>query len=80
MNLPPLESLAEIFAELVDLDPVTFIDDAVIGRDIEMDSMEMLRAVSRVEVAFGVRFRPSDLLRVRTIGDLRRAIARRLGA
>lgn len=79
MNGSNLRELTDLVGEFVDLSGVRVSEDAVFGEDIPIDSRDMLRLLSRVEARYGVRFRPQDLLTVRTLGDLLRLIVRGRG-
>jgi acyl carrier protein len=65
-----LERLANIFAEVVDLDPIDFRPELVLGEDLAATSSEVLRIVSKAQGKFAVKFRPMDIIRIRTVGDL----------
>ncbi len=64
------EQIAEILAEVVDLGGLELQDATVLGRDVPIDSKEMLRVFSRIQTRFGCHFRPAEILTVRTFGDL----------
>jgi acyl carrier protein len=74
-----LENLTEIIGEFVDLSGQEIHEDAVLGEDVPVDSRQMLRIVSRIEAACGLRFAPHDLLSTRTVGDLLRVAQQRAG-
>jgi acyl carrier protein len=80
MNGSNLRELTDLVSEFVDLSSVRVSEGAVFGEDIPIDSRDMLRLLSRVEARYGVRFRPQDLLAMRTLGDLLKLIARQGGA
>ncbi len=65
-----LEALEEIFGEVVDLSGIAFLPEAVLGDDIPVDSKDMLRILSRIESQYRFRFRPKEILRLRTVADL----------
>ncbi len=74
------DALRELFSEVVDLTGVRWFDGAVLGDDVPVDSQEMLRILARVEARFGFKFRPREVVRLRTVGDLTRVIDQRQGA
>ncbi len=42
------------------------------------DSLSHVRVITAVETEFGVRFRPLEIVRLRTVGDLQEAVNRKL--
>jgi acyl carrier protein len=71
-----LEQLVEILGEVVDLSGARTDEGAVLGEDIQVDSREMLRVISRIEALCGSRFAPQDLLTIKTLGSLLEATRR----
>jgi acyl carrier protein len=65
-----LQDLRECFAEVIDLTGVELRRQAVLGDDVPVDSMEMLRILSRIEARYGFRFGPQVVLQLVTVGDL----------
>jgi len=74
MNKISLSDLEGLFAEVIDLSGAVFSPDGVLGEDIPADSKEMLRILSRIEAHYRFRFRPADILKLRTVGDLLEAV------
>ena len=85
MSAALLVEIEELFREVIDLEGVPFSGSCVLGRDIPVDSQDMLRVLSRVEAKYRFRFRPDRILGLRTVADLVSAVAdataddRRLG-
>jgi acyl carrier protein len=75
-----IQDLIAVFDEVVDLTGIEVRADAVLGTDIPIDSRDMLRALSRMEARFHVRFTPQDTLTMRTVGDVVAAVNRRLAS
>jgi len=75
-----LEQLAEVFDEVVDLSGVQVHEGAVLGDHIPLDSRDMLRVLSRIESRYRIRFAPTDVLRMRTLGDVLTAVRGRTHA
>jgi acyl carrier protein len=79
MNEPRLADLAEIIGSYVDLTAVPLRSESVLGEDVPIDSQDMLRVLSRIQVKYRIAFGPRDLLELKTMGDLV-AVVRRLAA
>jgi len=73
-----IEDLVDIFGEIIDLSGVEIDENTVLGDDILIDSMDMMRIISRIETAHKLRFSPEDIIELRTIGDIRKIINRHL--
>jgi len=69
-----LADLEDIFREVVDLEDAAFQEASMLGRDVPVDSKDMLRILSRIEARYRFRFRPDQVLRLETVGDLVSAI------
>ena len=67
-----------MLGEVVDLSGAEVDESAALGVDVPVDSKEMLRVLSRIESRYHIRFRPSDLFAMKTVGDLLEAARRRL--
>jgi len=65
-----LDDIIDIFGELIDLSGLKIDESAVLGDDIPIDSGEMLRIISRVEAKYSFRFKPEDILGLKTLGDI----------
>lgn len=65
-----VETLIEIFSEVIDLSGIKMDTSAVLGEDIPVNSMEMLRVLSRIESRYKFRFQPRDILNFKTLGDI----------
>ena len=72
-----LEDLEEIFEEFIDLSEMQFVEQAMLGEDISIDSREMLRILSRIESRFRFRFKRSEVLGLKSLGDLLKVIRSR---
>ena len=70
MRYATIEELTGIFEEVVDLSGIMISEDSVLGDDIPVNSMEMLRIISRIEAVYGFRFRPEDILSLKTMQDI----------
>jgi acyl carrier protein len=71
------EKLAEIVAELFDLDPAA-VDDALTPEDVELwDSMNHLRLVSAVEEEFQIKLSMQEIESIRSLAMLRALVEQR---
>lgn len=73
-----LDELIEILEEFIDLSSIDITEETVIGEDVPVDSSIMLRVLSRIESNYSFTFAPSELLQIRTIGDLKTQIQQNL--
>ena len=73
-----VQDLLDIFAEVVDVSGLNLDEHSVIGEDLQVESREMLRVLSRIESRYHFRFQPQELLRVKTLGDLIAAMRRHI--
>ncbi len=71
-----LEQVSELIGGVVDLTGVSLTEQTVIGQDFALDSQDMLRVLSQIEAHYGFRFSVQDLVSLKTIGDVLRAIER----
>ncbi len=71
-----LDDVVAVIGQYVDLSGCEVGRDSVLGEDVPLDSAQMLRVLTRLEAVRGVRFRPEDLLKLRTVGDLAALVRR----
>ncbi len=64
------ERLRRTIAEELELEDFELTEDMVASDVPGWDSLSHIRVISAVEAEFGVRFRTSEILRVRNVGDL----------
>jgi acyl carrier protein len=76
MKTVTLENLLEIFEEIIDISGIQPMPSMVLGADIPINSMEMLRIFSRIESRYRFRFSPKDVMQMRTVGDLLETVRR----
>ncbi len=69
--------IAEIFGEIIDLSGIQIDSSTVLGEDIPVDSREMLRILSRIESRYRFRFKPKEVLGLKTMEDILQVIQRR---
>lgn len=70
MGKATIEDLICIFEEIIDISEAEINKDSVLGEDIPIDSGEMLRVMSRIESRYGFRFKPREILNLKTLGDI----------
>jgi acyl carrier protein len=76
MNEPRLADLAEILGSYVDLSAVALRPESVLGKDVPIDSQDMLRVLSRIQAKYRIAFAPQDVLALKTMGDLLAVVCR----
>lgn len=74
-----IEDLIELFGEIIDISKVQVDINAVLGEDIPVDSKDMLRILSRIESRYRFRFKPSEVLALKTLGDVLKTVQWRVG-
>ncbi len=67
-----------ILAEL-DLDDWDLQEATTAGMVPGWDSLSHVRIISAVEDAFGIRFRTSEIVRLRNLGELQALVDKRIG-
>ncbi len=72
-----LEDIVEIFEEVVDLSDIQPSERMVLGEDIPVDSKEMLRILSRIEVYYRFKFEAKEVMAFKTLGDVCESVRRR---
>ena len=76
-SAPSGDKLAEIVAELFDLEPAA-VEDSLTPEDVELwDSLNHLRLVSAVEEEFGIKLSMQEIESIRSVAGLRTLIEHR---
>ncbi len=70
MHKITINSLAELFGEVVDISGIKIDGNTVLGEDIPIDSGEMLRILSRIESRYKFRLELKEILTLKTLGDV----------
>jgi len=73
-----IDDLLEIFGEVIDISGIQIDMNAVLGEDIPVDSKDMLRILSRIESRYRFRLEPSEILALKTLGDVLETVRRRV--
>lgn len=69
-----LENLSQIFRKVLKREDIT-LTESTTARDVDgWDSLTNMLLISEVEKAFGVRFTFRDIVKLKDVGDLCRAI------
>lgn len=69
-----LENLSQIFRKVLKREDIT-LTESITARDVDgWDSLTNMLLISEVEKAFGVRFTFRDIVKLKDVGDLCRAI------
>jgi acyl carrier protein len=72
-------ALLRIFQDLFNY-PETELPDSVSPEDVQgWDSMRHLALAQEIESAFGIRLRTPDILRMTSVGEIRRILANNSG-
>jgi acyl carrier protein len=77
MRKVTIDDLIELFGEVIDVSSIKIDTNAVLGEDIPLNSMEMLRVLSRIESRYKFRFQPREILSLKTLGDVLEVVRRR---
>lgn len=79
MNNPQvLAKLRELLAEKFEVDPARITPEADLYRDLDLDSIDAVDLVIKLQEMTGKRIKPEEFKSVRTIGDVCVAINRLL--
>jgi len=78
MNKVAIDDLIELFGEVIDISRIEIDINAVLGEDIPVDSMDMLRVLSRIESRYRFRFEPGEIMALKTLGDVLETVRRRV--
>ena len=68
-------SLAEVFAQVFEQPAESFTDESNQDTVMEWTSMQHVALLVRIEQAYGVKFTNPELAAVRSMGDIRAALA-----
>jgi acyl carrier protein len=79
MNNPQiLAKLRELLAEKFEVDPARITPEADLYRDLDLDSIDAVDLVIKLQEMTGKRIKPEEFKSVRTIGDVCVAVDRLL--
>lgn len=74
------ERLLQVFQDVFDDEDLEISDETVAG-DVEgWDSLKHIKLVVAIERAFSVKFKNREISSWENVGDMRRAVASKLGA
>ena len=71
-----IEKLREILVEEFELDPASVTADARLYEDLDLDSIDAVDLVIRLQQMTGRKIKPEDFKGVRTVGDVTRCVER----
>ena len=81
MNNPQiLAKLRELLAEKFEVDPARITPEADLYRDLDLDSIDAVDLVIKLQEMTGKRIKPEEFRSVRTIGDVCTAVDRLLAS
>ena len=75
-----IDDLIEILEEIIDISKIKIDSNSVLGEDIPIDSKEMLRILSRIESRYHFRFKPKEILGLKTLGDILETVRHSISA
>lgn len=74
------QKLTEVFHEIFEDESIELRDDLVAADVEDWDSLNHIKLVVAIERAFGVKFKNREIASWENVGDMKRAIASRLGS
>ena len=77
-NPPLLAKLRELLADKFEVDPARITPEADLYRDLDLDSIDAVDLVIKLQEMTGKRIKPEEFKSVRTIGDICVAVDRLL--
>jgi acyl carrier protein len=81
MNNPQiLAKLQELLADKFEVDPSRITPEADLYRDLDLDSIDAVDLVIKLQEMTGKRIKPEEFRSVRTIGDVVTAVDRLLAS
>lgn len=73
------DELRNVILKQLDLDDFDLRVDTIASQVPGWDSLSHVRVISAIEVAFGVRFRGLEIMRLKNVGELQALLERKLG-
>lgn len=74
------QRLTDVFREVFD-DETIILNDEMTADDVDAwDSMSYVNLIIAIEIAFGIEFNQSEILKFSNVGDLKLSISSKLGA
>ena len=65
-----LNKIIEIICDYVEADPAAITEETSLRNEVGASSFDLMNIAIAAEEAFGVSLRDSDLVKVKTVGDL----------
>lgn len=69
-----MEKLKQILAKVLEIDVATITDETSPGNTPSWDSFNGLLLVTELEKGFGVKFTIDEVVAVKSVGDIKRAL------
>ena len=69
-----LNKMIEIICDYVEVDPSVITEETSLRTEVGASSFDLMNIAIAAEEAFGVSLQNSDLVKVKTVGDLMRLI------
>lgn len=73
------DRLKQVILKQLRLDDAVLNDDTVAGQVPGWDSLSHIGILAAVEKEFGIRFRSLEVIRFKNVGDLQKAVDKKLG-
>ncbi|HEX6550854.1 MAG TPA: acyl carrier protein [Gammaproteobacteria bacterium] len=74
------QTLKDTLVEQFELDPAKITPDARLYEDLDLDSIDAVDMVIKLQEMTGTKVSPEDFKEVRTVGDVQRVIEKLLAA
>jgi acyl carrier protein len=69
-----VDSLIQVFADVLEIDPAVLNDDSSPDNVHEWDSLSAMKLVAAIEEKFNVRLSTREIMKMSTIGRARKAL------
>lgn len=73
------ETLKEIICEYVEIDPDDIKEDSSLRYDLGASSFDLMNIADAVEKKFKISVNNSSLTKIKTVGDIARLLAEKIG-
>ncbi len=70
------QTLKDTLVEQFELDPAAITPEARLSEDLDLDSIDAVDVIIKVQELTGCKVSPGDFKQVRTVGDVERVIER----
>lgn len=74
------QTLKDTLVDEFELDPQTITPEARLNEDLDLDSIDAVDMIIKVQELTGCKVAPEDFKQVRTVGDVQRVVEQLLAA